>query len=136
VNIRTDIIVGFPGETRNEFIETAELIEKTAPDITNISKFGAMKGTPAAMMCQLEDSIISKRTRELSSLCRSITLERNMQQVGDTRKIFVSETYKKGILLGRDEYFRQVALQDSDAKVGEFVKREIKSASLFGLSAF
>jgi len=136
VNVRTDIITGFPMESRQEFIETVELIEKTAPDITNISKFGAMKGTLAASMHQLEDSIISKRTRDLSSLCRSITLERNMRQVGDARKVFISETGRKGILLGRDEYFRQVALKDSDAKIGEFLKREIKSASLFGLSAF
>jgi len=136
MNVRTDIIIGFPGESRQEFIETVELIEKTTPDIVNISKFGAMKGTPAAMMRQLEDSIMSKRTREISDICRRITLEGNRQQVGAVRKIFVSDRSKKGLLIGRDEYFRQVALQDSDSKIGEFVEREIKSASLFGLSVF
>jgi MiaB-like tRNA modifying enzyme len=149
INIWTDIIVGFPGETEEEFNETIRFLEEARPDFVNISKFSAMKGTPAAGMKQVDNKLIAKRTKLISDLCIRISFENNSAQIGKKKKILLNEEGKNGTLKGRDESFRQVVLKISeisdmedakkakkDAKLGKIVEKEIKSASPSGLHAF
>jgi len=66
IYISTDVIVGFPGETSEDFEMTTKLIEKIKPGKVNVSKFGARPGTEAARMEQLPNETISERSRRIS----------------------------------------------------------------------
>jgi MiaB-like tRNA modifying enzyme len=68
IYVSTDIIVGFPGETDEDFQKTIELIEKIKPGKVNISKFGARPNTEAARMGQLPVKIANERSRRLHGL--------------------------------------------------------------------
>jgi MiaB-like tRNA modifying enzyme len=63
--IWTDIIVGFPGETEDDFSKTLEIISKTKPDFVNVNRFWAMNGTQAQKMPQISRQIIKQRTKKL-----------------------------------------------------------------------
>lgn len=136
INIWTDVIVGFPGETDKEFDETLNLLQEIRPGFFNVSKFGAMKNTPAAKMKQVDPQILVERTRKTSEIWRKITLERNKEQLGKEKNILVTEKGKKGTLKGRDEEFRRVILKENEAKLGELTKKEIISASISSISTF
>jgi len=69
----TDIIVGFPGETEKDFQETLKIIKKIKPDFINLSRYWALKGTPASKMKQIPVDIIKKRTKKLAEICKHLT---------------------------------------------------------------
>lgn len=69
--LSTDVIVGFPGETEEDFQATVELIKKIKPDKVNISKFGARPGTEAADLEQLDVKTINERSRLLHKIISS-----------------------------------------------------------------
>ena len=70
--ISTDIIVGFPSETEEQFKETVSLVERIKPEVLNISKFYARPGTRAKKMKQLASEIIKKRSVEVSRIFEEI----------------------------------------------------------------
>ena len=62
ITLSTDIIVGFPTETEEEFRESMALVERVKPDVLNLSRFGARSGTKAAAMeGQISSQIVKKR---------------------------------------------------------------------------
>lgn len=70
--LSTDVIVGFPGETDEDFQATIELMKKVKPGKVNISKFGARSSTEAAKMKQLPTEKINERSRKLHMLASTI----------------------------------------------------------------
>ncbi len=68
ISIATDVIVGFPTETEEEFQLTYNLIKETKPEILNISKFSSRQGTKAAELKQLSSEVIKERSVKLSNL--------------------------------------------------------------------
>ena len=72
IYISTDVIVGFPGETEEDFQKTIALIEKIKPGKVNVSKFGPRPGTEAAGMGQLDAKTIGERSRKLHILTKGI----------------------------------------------------------------
>lgn len=66
INIATDIIVGYPTETEEDFLQSLELIELF--DVVNVSKFSSHKGTKAHELKQLKSEIIKERSKRISSL--------------------------------------------------------------------
>ncbi|MCX8189627.1 MAG: tRNA (N(6)-L-threonylcarbamoyladenosine(37)-C(2))-methylthiotransferase [Candidatus Diapherotrites archaeon] len=123
--IATDIIVGFPGESHKDFEKTLELIEKTRPDIVNISKFGKRPGT-AIVEKQLPSKIIKERSEVISNLIRQITLERNMVFVGRKMNVLFSEKGAKSGFLGRAFNYKPVLVDN--AKLCSFGEVLIKKA--------
>ena len=70
VYVNTDVIVGFPGETDEDFDATMRLLERVKPENVNLSKFGARPGTEAARMEQLPAQVVAARSRTVSSFLR------------------------------------------------------------------
>ncbi len=68
ISIATDIIVGYPEETEEDFQLTYKLIKETKPEVLNISKFSSRPGTKAAELKQLASEIIKERTVRLNNL--------------------------------------------------------------------
>ena len=126
-SISLDLIVGFPGETNEQFLETVSLVKAVGPDVVNISRFGARPNTLAAKMPgQLHGRVKKERSRILSKLCREIALERNRRFVGKEQEIFVNEIGPKGGFVGRNQNYKPVALKKS--VLGRFVKVKIGKA--------
>ena len=61
--ISTDVIVGFPSETQEDFEKTVNLLKETRPDIVNLSKYSARPGTEAAEWEQIDVSVVKKRSK-------------------------------------------------------------------------
>jgi len=68
ITIATDIIIGYPAETEEDFQLTYDLIKETKPEVLNISKFSSRPGTKAAELKQLNSGIIKERTLRLNNL--------------------------------------------------------------------
>jgi MiaB-like tRNA modifying enzyme len=70
--LSTDIIVGFPGESEQDFSQSIELIEKIKPNMLNLSRFWSMKGTEAEKMIQLSVEVIKQRTKKLMDIYKQV----------------------------------------------------------------
>ena len=61
--ISTDIIVGFPSETEEDFQKTIKLLDDTKPDVVNLSKYSARPGTDAAELKQIDAAEVKRRSK-------------------------------------------------------------------------
>jgi len=111
--IATDVIVGFPGETEQDFQETVEVLKKAKPDVVNISRYGDRPNTLALKMNgKLHGRLLKKRSRILTELCKKISLENNKAFEGMEMEIFVSERGEKGNFVGRTSSYKPVVIEE------------------------
>ncbi len=135
LTLSTDVIVGFPGETEEQFDATLDLVRRTRPDIVNVTRFSPRPGTPAA---SLPDPIVGwrvkNRSRRITSLRFAIAREIHQEFVGEEVDVLVTEPGKEGTVLARTPEYRQVVLHEP-AALGEFLRVRIDAAratDLFG----
>jgi threonylcarbamoyladenosine tRNA methylthiotransferase CDKAL1 len=129
--ISTDIIVGFPSESEEDFAQTINLIEETRPDVTNLSRYSARPGTDAAKMDQIDVSDVKRRSKIIFELTNKIIHERNLEWVGWRGDVLFDET-ADGITKGRNFAYKPVVI-DEDVKIGQKIKVEITKATKHGL---
>ncbi len=112
ITIWTDVIVGFPEESDEDFEQTTRLIEEIKPDFTNISAFGARPGTKAAGMRQVDNNSKKGRTGIISKIVDEICLEQNRRWLGWEGRIIIDEynTAKKN-WIGRNNCYKPVAVK-------------------------
>jgi tRNA-2-methylthio-N6-dimethylallyladenosine synthase len=90
VAITTDVIVGFPGETGEDFQATLDLFEEVRYDGAYVFKYSPRSGTPAAKMeDQVEKDVIEERHQILLDRHEEIALEDNQKYVGTTQEVYV-----------------------------------------------
>ena len=136
VTISTDIIVGFPGETEEDFLETKSLVEECRFDNAFTFIFSEREGTPA---CKLEDNTSLKekeeRLQRLNEVVNSIFLEKNKALVGKTLKVLVEGTSeKKDMYFGYSETNKLINFtSDKDILCGDIVDVEITDAKTWSL---
>ncbi len=127
VTISTDVIVGFPGESEKDFLETISVLEESKPEIVNISRYGVRPNTIAAKMPnQIHGRVKKQRSRVLTKLCEKYSLNANKKLVGSVQTILVSETGRKNNFIGRTSNYRPVAVK-KDVR-NHFVSVKIISA--------
>ncbi len=132
LNISTDVIVGFPGESADDFQKSVELLKELMPGVVNISRYGDRPNTAAEKMDgKIHGRGKKARSRELSSLCRGIFLENNKQMEEKTLEIFVSEKGGSGGFVGRTLSYKPVVI--SDDLMGKMAKVRISRAHDFYL---
>ncbi|MFC2143554.1 tRNA (N(6)-L-threonylcarbamoyladenosine(37)-C(2))-methylthiotransferase [Candidatus Aenigmatarchaeota archaeon] len=125
ITIWTDVIVGFPGETEDDFKETLSLIKETKPDFTNISSFSVRKNTKAAKMPQVKSEIKKERTRLLSELCNKISIERNERWIDWSGLCIIDEFNSvKQNWIGRNHAYKPITI-NSNLKFGDFCSIKI-----------
>jgi tRNA A37 methylthiotransferase MiaB len=112
VTIATDVIVGFPFETNDDFEKTLEILRITEPDIVNISKFSSRPGTMAAKFKKLPSQIIKARTRQMHLIVNSIGLKRNSLWKGWEGDIIVDQIDDKR-LQGRNYAYKPIHVMRS-----------------------
>ncbi len=111
--IATDIIVGFPSETQEDFMKTLELVQKIKPDVVNVSRFGVRPGSLAATMKQLDTREVKARSKKLSELVRKIALENNKRFIGKRLTALVSECGIKGNFVARTNAYKPVVIEEN-----------------------
>ena len=123
MTLATDVICGFPGESREAFEQTAELIKEVQPDIVNISKFFSRPRTPAGNMKPFVHSReVKARSRRLAELSREVSLQRNREWLGWEGRILVDEVGKKALSwVGRNLAYKPVVVRSGEVLFGRFL---------------
>jgi MiaB-like tRNA modifying enzyme len=109
ITIATDVIVGFPSETDDDFAKTLRLINDTRPDVVNLSKYSARPNTPAANLKQIRSDVIKTRTDELHSLVKEISRSRNSMWIGWQGDVILDESNDNSIV-GRNYAYKSVVV--------------------------
>ena len=129
--VTTDLIVGFPGETEEDFEATLELVKKVNYSSAFTFVYSKREGTVAAKMeNQIPEDVSKVRIMKLVELVNSLTREHSAKYVGKTVEI-LCEGYdsKKKLYLGRDEFGRMGYFASDRDMVGEFVNIKINKAN-------
>lgn len=82
LHLATDVIVGFPGESEDDFRATEEILERVGPETVNVTRFSARPGTPAARLAPLPPRVAKRRSRALASLRQRISRTRLERYLG------------------------------------------------------
>lgn len=142
ISISTDIIVGFPGESEDDFTDTLDLLKTVQFDSAYTFIYSKRSGTPAAaMQNQIEHQVKKERLLQINALQGTISLTINQQYMDQTFDVLVESVSKKhvSVLTGRTESGKIVNIQGDMALIGKLVKVKItksKSWSLEGVEYF
>jgi tRNA-2-methylthio-N6-dimethylallyladenosine synthase len=128
----TDVIVGFPGETEEDFAQTRELFADCNYDMAYIFKYSVRSGTPAADMGdQVPDEVKEARNQGLLEILRQNSLRRNAALLGTVEEVLVEGPDKTGKLFTGRTAGNRVAIFAADPRlVGELVPLRIERASV------
>jgi len=129
VSLTTDVIVGFPGETEEDFDETLSVVRAVGFDDAYTFKFSARDGTPATRFPASEtvsDEVASDRLARLISTVRSGTRERNLKLLGEKREVLVEKAARRGGLLqSRTRDFKTVMIPGDASLIGKYLTVEL-----------
>jgi threonylcarbamoyladenosine tRNA methylthiotransferase CDKAL1 len=129
LTLATDIIVGFPSETEEQFQQTLDLLQRIQPDVTNITRFSARPLTTAkTMKGRLPTKIVKQRSIRASELCPLLSLKQNQQHIGKHYTLLITEKGKHGSVVGRAENYKPVVIK-GHLTLGSFVPVEIVDAT-------
>ena len=131
LTVTTDIIVGFPGETDDDYWQTLELIKQTSPDNINVSKFWKRPKTPAAKLKEMPSEMMKHRSTVLMNIAQNISKLQNERWIGWEGEILIDE---KGKLdhqwIGRNSSYRQI-LVEGNYKLGDLIAVRITKANIY-----
>jgi len=133
LTIATDIIVGFPEETEEQYTETQSLIRLSSPDVVNISRFWCRPKTPAEGMDQLAGEVIKHRSRVLTDICHNIFRMQNERWRDWEGEVIVDEKGKNPREWKARNFAYKAVLLEGDFKLGDKVKVKIVRTTIFDL---
>ena len=125
--ISTDIIVGYPTETEEDFQETVKLLKETRPDIINLSRYSQRPGTVASEMPQLDTVEIKRRSKQITDIVNNISLENNKKWIGWKGKVLFDED-TDGQIKGRNFAYKPIFVKN-DAKLDQICTVSITNAT-------
>ena len=134
--LSTDLIVGFPGETEQDFQDTLDILEKTRPTVCNITRFVARPNTPAYNMAgAVPDEAKHVRSAALAEAFQRIATENNARWVSTTETVVIEKPgYRKGTYIARNAAYRPVAItSEKPLQPGERFTVSIAAAEPFAL---
>jgi threonylcarbamoyladenosine tRNA methylthiotransferase CDKAL1 len=143
MTISTDIIVGFPSETEDDFKETVDLVERSQPDIVNISRYAARPGTEAYEWkgMRVNSQVSKERSEYLHALTRRISKKRSSLWQDWQGEIVIDEIGK--VRQGRNYAYKPVVISSSSTNaaddrqilLGDKVRVKVYDFSNFSLKA-
>ncbi len=128
LTLATDVIVGFPGETKQAFQNTIDLLKTIKPDVVNVSKFFARPKTAA---WDIKEGIVDKeetkqRSTVMSELTKKLSSERNKLWIGWTGRILVDEKGKvSSSWMGRNFAYKPIIVNSEENLLGKIVTVEV-----------
>lgn len=134
--LSTDIIVGFPGETEEDFAQTLSLVEEVDFAQSYSFKYSARPGTPAASLAaQVPDDVKSSRLQRLQSLLFAQQTKFNRRAIGQVLPVlFERRSRTPGQLVGRSPYLQLVNAEAPDSLLGGIYPVEIRDAGMNSLT--
>lgn len=127
LTLTTDFIVGFPGETEEQFQNTIASVRRFAFDSANTASYSPRPRTPAAMFKdQIDEETKARRLNELNTVVREVALQQNRRLLGGVEQVMV-ESYddKRGNLKGRSRGNKVVHFEGNPRLIGEIVQVRI-----------
>ena len=129
LSLTTDIIVGFPGETEEDFAETLTAVEAVGFDEAYTFKFSPRDGTPATrfpLSESVSDEVASERLARLIATVRGGMRERNIRLLGERREVLVEKAARRGGLLqSRTRDFKTVMIPGDVSLIGSYLNVEL-----------
>lgn len=139
-DISTDCIVGFPGETEEQFIRTCEVFKQAKFDMAYIAKYSPR---PGAVSARFADDVSTtdkqRRWRELTDILLVTAMEKSQTLVGSLQKVLIEGFDRSDFLTGKNEGLKIIRINQkksptTELLVGQFVTVRIDSATPFSLA--
>ena len=129
LTLSTDVIVGYPGESTDQFEKTKQMLKKIQPDIVNITRFSARPKTKAKRMPnRIPTELVKKRSKDLTIICKNLMQKRNKRYIGRRMSVV---SLKKGTdksVLCRSKNYKPVVIK-KPLSIGETYSVEIIDAT-------
>ena len=134
VAFTTDIIVGFPGETEEDFLDTLDVVNQVKFEQVFMFIYSVRKGTVAEKMPDhIPEEIKSERFNRLKKLADQITEEENKKYIGTIQRILVEGESKTNVLTGRTRSGKVINFEGDKSFIGKEVEVEIISEHVWYL---
>jgi tRNA-2-methylthio-N6-dimethylallyladenosine synthase len=132
--LSTDIIVGFPGETMKQFLDSSWLMEKIGFDMAYIAEYSPREGTAASKMPDnVSKKEKSRRKKKLDSILKITAEMKNKKYIGTTQTVLVDEI-KSGYCYGKTRTMKDVRFKNMDKDfIGKFIDVKITKAGPWNL---
>ena len=127
VTLATDIIVGYPTESDEDFDETVKLLEEIKPSLIHLSKYQHRKGAISSSLPEIPREIMKERSKFLSQIKEKITERENEELVDSIQKVLVIEKGSKGGYIAKTNSYIPVIIDD--VELGTFVDVKITEAT-------
>lgn len=134
ISLTTDIIVGFPGETEEDFLDTLDIVEKVQYDQVFTFIYSKRTGTPAATMeNQVPEDVIKDRFNRLLEKVNSISAKRIARYEGRVKKVLVEEINHQvnGFVTGKTDENITVHFEGDNSLIGEIISVKLNECKGF-----
>lgn len=128
ITVATDVICGFPGESKEAFEKTMRLIKETQPDVVNISKFFPRPLTPARKIMLLPPQEVKRRSKQMAKLSKEISLEKNRTWIDWEGTVIFDEKGTGESWGGRNSTYKPMVTTSDRFLLGEYVKVRVRRA--------
>ncbi len=127
--VTSDVIVGFPGETEEEFMETYNFIKEHKFSELHVFPYSKRTGTPAARMDgQIDEEVKNERVHQLIELSDQLAKEYASQYEGEVLEVIPEERLENGLYEGYTANYLRVQFPANGEMIGEIVKVKITKA--------
>ena len=133
ISLTTDLIVGFPGETEEDFLETLDVVRQADYDTAFTFIYSRRSGTPAAAKeDQIPEDVVKDRFDRLLALVQEKGRQVSSRFTGTVQEVLVEEESKeKGIFTGRTQYNLLVHFPGNEEMLGTFVNVKLETCKGF-----
>lgn len=133
MSLATDIIVGYPTETEEDFKDTLRIVKEINPDFLHISKYHHRPGANSSKLNEIDQQTMKERSKRLNELKTRIVLSNNQKLLGKSLKVLITGEGSKGGFIGRTNSYKTVVVDD--AALGSFLNvriTDVKGTYLMG----
>lgn len=123
ITLATDIIVGYPTETDEDFQKTINLLEEIKPNLIHLSKYRHREGALSSSLEEIPHSLMKHRSKKLSEIKEKITNDENKHLLGKVLNILIVQKGSKGGYMGKSDSYLPVVVDN--AEIGTFIKVKI-----------
>lgn len=123
ITLATDIIVGYPTETDEDFQKTINLLEEIKPNLIHLSKYRHREGALSSSLEEIPHSLMKHRSKKLSEIKEKITNDENKHLLGKVLNILIVQKGSKGGYIGKSDSYLPVVVDN--AEIGTFIKVKI-----------
>lgn len=123
ITLATDIIVGYPTETDEDFKLTCKLLDDIKPSLIHLSKYQHRKGAISSNLKEVSHDVMKKRSKHLSYIKDQITKKENDELLGSIQKALVIEKGSKGGYIAKSNSYIPIIVENVD--LGDFIKVKI-----------